>query len=97
MVTIVKVTRGNSTAGFVFQESVPLVYDQGGAAALVTLLKLSKEHSGLNLPTIPGWTYGSVLEAGVTSVVIEVKKELGGQSGAFKFLRQSGEFFLYGF
>ena len=97
VVIIVKVTRDNTTTGFVFQESFPLVYDQGGAAALVSLLQLSKEHSGLNLPPISGWTYGSVLGSGATSVVIEVKEENSGQLGAFKFLRQIGEFFLHWF
>ena len=97
VVIIVKVTRDNTTTGFVFQESFPLVYDQGGAAALVSLLQLSKEHSGLNLPPISGWTYGSVLGSGATSVVIEVKEENSGQLGPSSFSAKSVSFFFIGF
>ena len=73
-------------------ETIPLAYNQGGAAAVVSLLLLSPMLSGLLIPVVPGWTVGEPIGSGATSTVFKVTKEDDSKLEAvFKYVLKPGK------
>ena len=73
--------------GYRVQRTLPKAFDDGGAAALVSMVKLDEASSGLKIPKIDGYKIGRTLGAGATSVVFTAEK--GNSKYAFKHVTPS--------